>query len=466
MPDTIEPIPTTVAAAAPGPEAWPEPDLGLLEDGQPALPGFPAQGLPPFWHAWATDTAHTVGAPVEYVAQALLASVAGVCGAGAVTRLADGWEEPLILWLALVGGPSHGKSSALDAQRRALVAVEKTTARSGRDPIVIEAATPLSALLATGGRRVPGTLLWRDEPGAWLAALGCNGRREPVEVSGLFGRWSPLRTAQGPGSPALSIVGCLDPDRLGEAMRGSDDGRAARFLYAWPRPAPWRSLRERPALRESEVVNALQHIARIAGNPAQPLVLSLGEQALSIFDHHLGRLHDEPGACDGVEAAWLGKAGATIARLAAALGLLDWSVNANPASPPPGVLTADALHRACCLWDWFRSHALAVLARAFPSDDARLGRQVLAWIRTHRAAQVSREDVRRAALGQAVDAAQALTVIESLEKAGFLRRVAVAPGATGRPPLRWDVHPALIGGSPAETAQTPQPRPPPLAASG
>ncbi len=214
------------------------------------------------------------------------------------------------------------------------------------------------------------------------------------------------------------------------------------------------------------MVNALQHIARIAGDPAHPLALPLAENALDMFDSHLARLHAELQGRDGVEAAWLGKGSGTVARLAAALTLLGWSVDATPAKPAPSRIIGDTLFAACRLWDWFRAHARAVQARAFPSDDARLGRQVLGWIRAHRVAQVSREDVRRSALGQAVDAGQALKVIESLEKAGFLRRVAVAPGTNGRPPLRWDVHPALIGGSLAGTAQTPQPRPPPPAASG
>jgi len=51
-----------------------------------------------------------------------------------------------------------------------------------------------------------------------------------------------------------------------------------------------------------------------------------------------------------------------------------------------------------------------------------------------------------------------LQVIQSLERAGFLRKVAAAPGINGRPPLRWDVHPALIGGSLAEIAEIPPPR--------
>jgi hypothetical protein len=101
------------------------------------------------------------------------------------------------------------------------------------------------------------------------------------------------------------------------------------------------------------------------------------------------------------------------------------------------------------------THAQAVLARAFPSDGERLMRQVLAWIRARGARQISREDVRRDALGQALNAHQALQVIQSLERAGFLRKAEVDYASNGLPALRWDVNPALIGGSLAETAETP-----------
>ena len=295
--------------------------------------------------------------------------------------------------------------------------------------------------------------MWRDEPAAWLAALGCNGRGEARQLSALLDTWSPLRTALGPGSPTISIIGCLDPARLDAALRGSDDGRAARFLYAWPQPAPWRSFLELPACRESDVVNALQRIARVAGEPAAPLVLQLNESALKAFDSHLARLHRELQRCDGVEAAWLGKGRGTVVRLALALALLDWAANASPAAPSPRAITGDTLSAACRLWDYFRAHARAVLARAFPSDGERLMRRVLAWIRARGAAQISREDVRRDALGQALNAHQSLQVIVSLERAGFLRKVAYEPDGAGRPPLRWDVNPALIGIALAEIAE-------------
>src|SRR5215470_722242 len=181
--------------------AWPDPDPSLLEDARPSLPDFPLHALPPFWRSWVSDTAAAVGAPVDYIVQALLASVAGICGAGVVARITPSWDEPLILWQALVGGPGQGKSAALDALRRALAAVEKTTARAGRAPAtVVDQATHLPALLAAAAKRPAGALLWRDERGGWLGALGCNGRREPVDVSALLAAWSPLRTGLGPGS--------------------------------------------------------------------------------------------------------------------------------------------------------------------------------------------------------------------------------------------------------------------------
>jgi hypothetical protein len=400
------------------------------------------------------ETAQGAGAPVDYIMQALLASVAGVCGAGVVGRITDSWDEPVILWQALVGGPSSGKTPALEALRRALGGVEKTAGREKRGPVVVDHDMPFARLLAAANRQPAGALLWRDEPAAWLAALGCNGRGEARALSQLLDTWSPLRTALGSGSPALSIIGCLDPVRLDGALSRSADGRAARFLYAWPLPAPYRSVLERPPCRESDVVNALQHVARIAGDPARPLALPLDALALRHLDGHLARLHSALQRCDGAEAAWLGKGRGTVVRLAAALALLDWAVTASSVLPAPRAIRGEIMSGACHLWNYFRAHARAVLSRAFPSDGEQPMRQVLAWIRARGVAQISREDVRRDALGQAPNAHQALQVIRSLERAGFLRKAEVDYAGNGRPALRWDVNPSLIGESLAETAET------------
>ena len=421
---------------------WPETDLSLLEEGRPALPGFPLGALPPWWRAWVSETAQAIGAPADYVVQALLASVAGVCGAGVVARVTESWDEPLILWQVLVGGPSNGKTPALATLRRALAAVEKTTSRDGRGPVLVDQDLGLPRLLADARKRPAGALLWRDEPGAWLAALG----------GSLLDSWSPLRTVLGPGNPAISIIGCLDPARLAGTLRGCDDGRAARFLFTWPQAAPWRSFLERQPLRESDAVNALQRIARIAGDPAAPLALLLSEQALRAFDGHLAELHHEPPRAEGGEAAWLGKGASTIARLAAVLTLLGWAVNGSSVASPPAAITEETMCWACRLWDYFREHARAVLVRAAPSDGERLMRRVLSWIHARGVRQVSREDVRRDALGQALNANQSLKVIQSLERAGWLREVDVDYAGNGRPAQRWDVNPIVLDSGGAKTA--------------
>ena len=182
-------------------------------------------------------------------------------------------------------------------------------------------------------------------------------------------------------------------------------------------------------------------------------MLSLDEQALRHLDGYLARLHKELQRCEGIEAAWLGKGRGTVVRLALALALLAWAANASSAAPPPGAITGESLSASCRLWDYFRAHARAVLARAFPSDGERLMRQVLTWIRARGAGQISRKDVRRDALGQALNAHQALQVIQSLERGGFLRRIVHEPDGAGRPPLRWEVNPVVIGGSLAEIAE-------------
>jgi hypothetical protein len=85
-----------------------------------SMPFFPRDLLPLPWRSWVSGTARSAGAPVDYVAQSLLAVVAGLCGAGALVRITPGCSEPLVLWQPLVGRSSSGKSPA-PASLRALL---------------------------------------------------------------------------------------------------------------------------------------------------------------------------------------------------------------------------------------------------------------------------------------------------------------------------------------------------------
>src|SRR5580704_15406977 len=84
-------------AAAPPPPPWPAVDPGLLEEGRPKLPAFPLKVFPRQWREWVSDAAHWAGSSEDYIAQALLASVAGLCGQGVSARITEAWSEPVIL---------------------------------------------------------------------------------------------------------------------------------------------------------------------------------------------------------------------------------------------------------------------------------------------------------------------------------------------------------------------------------
>ena len=454
-------------AAKPPPPPWPAVDPGLLEEGRPKLPAFPLTVFPGQWREWVKDAAHWAGSSEDYIAQALLASVAGLCGQGVSARITEAWSEPVILWQALVGGPSSGKTPALEWLRRPLGTVERVMAREGGAPVVVsDAALPASEKAVA--KRRQGVLLWRDEPTAWMAGLGRKSRRDESKRGPFLDTWAAIGLPWGRDKTAVSIVGSLDPERLDAALEGTGDGLAARFLYVWPGPAPYRSLRTLKPTREDEAVNALQRIARAVGIPEKPLVLSFEDPAVTAFDVSLERLHPEMLRAEGLMAGWLGKGRGTVARLAAILTLLDWTANRPSNALPPTVITTQHLCAAWDLWErYYRPHAQAVFDRAGPVDGDRQGkhkarqhaRRVIGWIRARGVKEISREEVRREALSQRVNAAGADEVILALEQAGVLREVEVDeedyPEPAARPARRWQVNPALLAKPAAQIAESP-----------
>jgi Protein of unknown function (DUF3987) len=337
-------------------------------------------------------------------------------------------------------------------------------AREGGGPIVVSDAA-LPALEKAVAKRRQGVLLWRDEPTAWLAGLGRKSRRDESRRGPFLDAWGAIGLPWGRDKTAVSIVGSLDPERLDAALEGTGDGLAARFLYVWPGPAPYRSLRALKPVREDEAVNALQRIARAVGTPEKPLVLPFEDQAVTVFDTCLERLHGETLRAEGLLAGWLGKGRGTVARLAAVLALLDWTANRPNNAPPPTIIREQHLLDAWALWDrYYRPHAQAVFDRTGASERGgqhqvrQHARQVVDWIRRLEPTEISREDVRRDALSQRVKAAGADEVIEALEEAGVLREIEDDEDdypRRGRPTRRWQVNPALLAKPAAQIAETP-----------
>src|SRR5262249_56097409 len=71
--------------------------------------------------------------------------------------------------------------------------------------------------------------------------------------------------------------------------------------------------------------------------------------------------------------------------------------------------------------EYFWPHARAALRQIGLTDRHRNARRALRWIAAHGKHEVSREDIRRDALGQSLDAEQTQEAIDALVKWGWLK---------------------------------------------
>ena len=420
----------------PPPDDWGEIDAALLEEARLPVPAFPLDLLPPFWRDWARDTARSTGAAADYVVLSLLAAVAGLCGAGASVRIGPRWHEPLVLWQALVGPPSSGKSPAIAPMRELLATLDAEQGENKRVSVVSE--TSLSTVADAVAANPRGVVLWRDDGTDWLAGLADAARGHWLQA------WSAHPLSLGGRRVdrfAASLLLAFAPERLGEMMASEE--LAGRFLFAWPVLAPRGPLVGCKPASDGDALANLRRIARKAGTPADPLELIVDERGLKAFDAFLPRLHAAQCEADGAEAAWLGKGHGTVARLAGVLALLAWSESGAPGAP--GHIGAEEMDGAARLWsDYFRPHARALFHRMVPSARDRQMRQVARWLKTSGQTDVSREEVRREALHSSVNASDAEQLLYRLRDAGFVQRISYESSRMGgRPPNRWWVNPAL-----------------------
>lgn len=281
-------------AAAPVQLLWPAPDKEVVSTRRGITPTMPGDLFGACWPL-IQELAEGAGAPVDYVGMSLLTVAASLIGGKRRVRpfSTSNWAEPCILWTALVGDPSSNKSPAIDAatgplrqmevehaerhksvrrsfettlerakaERNAWQEAVKSAQKVGeptperpeiadtpdepqRRKLMLMDATPeaVGAILCGNPE---GTLLNRDELTGWLTSFdryAPGGRTFWLEAYG--GR--PY-TIDRKGAPELivpfngvSVLGGIQPDRVAETLEQADDGLIPRFLWAWPKPVPFR----------------------------------------------------------------------------------------------------------------------------------------------------------------------------------------------------------------------------------
>ncbi|HKV00212.1 MAG TPA: DUF3987 domain-containing protein, partial [Vineibacter sp.] len=463
-------------------------DQPLPSDRHGALPVFPLDTLAPFWRDWCRHAARGVNAPVDYAALSLLTAAAGLIGGARCISptSTSAWREPCVLWTALVGGPASGKTrgmqTALDLaralQQRLGMAGEGTwrrhaAAREGSravtglwrrdlrnmviaraaalDPLpddAIEPPPPCRLLVEDPRIRVVadavhgnprGVLLAPDALDGWLARTA----RQMADIERQHWRraWSAApwtirhrQLLQIEVPAAVSILGTLRPDALPKARAGDDDGMIGRLMFVCPvRPV----LQPLSAPTERLSDDAIAALARLQALPAAVRDVELTADALAVLEAFRDAHDADLDALEGREAAWWSEGVGLVLRLAGVLTFLGWSAEPTGTAEPAHV-SATAMRIAIGLWrDYLWPHARAAFGAGAESERHRHAERVVRWIAEHRIGEVSREQIRREVLSQAVDADGADAVIALLVAQGWLQPVARATTGPGRPPRRW-----------------------------
>ena len=205
-------------------------------------------------------------------------------------------------------------------------------------------------------------------------------------------------------------------------------------------------------------------LARIVDLPAEnadggfaPRHIPLSDEAREeVFEEFRRFVYTGKYSLDGREREWWAKTPAHVVRLAGTLAYLDWAMRGGD---EPKEIEAKFMKGAVRLVrDYFWPHSRAALRQIGLSERHANARRVLRWIKAdNRRNEVSREDLRRDALGQSLDADQTQSLIDGLVKTGWLREITKLAGPSGgRPARRWFVNPMLfVAAHTAEIAEIP-----------
>jgi hypothetical protein len=489
-----------------GDDGWPP--LRFVE--LPPVDPFPVDVLPGPAARLVIEGAESIGCPPDYLALPVLAAAGGVIGRSVVLRLKDGYLAGAAIYGACVGMPSDGKTPGLKAAAAAIRLIDealvqefaeamedweqetKEPSENGAkeppkpkrrrievDDITMEA---IPSILADNAR---GLIMVRDELNALFMGMnqykGGRGNDRAIVLK----IWSgdaitkdrvgheddaPIRCPY----PAMSIIGGLTPDMLGELLdpKGRSDGFIDRFLFAYPDPRPVPSWSERGVSEEAasgwaDLVDRLwkRPMGDEDGRPV-PRVAHFTPEGKACwvehYDAHTREMNDDdfPPALRG---PW-GKFREYAGRLALILACLRHA--ADPAKAPDAIpeVGAEDVARAWRLVAYFKSHARrvhAAISRGPGMGGGPVVKAIVAWLRQDRRESFTVRDL-----------TQARRTIKDADLADALRflvgrdaiRLKPAPPknpAGGRPPSpEYEVNPSLLDTHNPQNPRKVDPSPP------
>jgi hypothetical protein len=310
-----------------------------------------------------------------------------------------------------------------------------------------------------------GILQWRDELAAWFENMqrysGASDRPQWLEMYNggriVIDRIRLDESITVPNA-LVSILGGIQPGRLEAIVDGPDDGLSARFIFIYPNSRPL----ER-ALKSADIGKLRRAIKRLwklqsdihNAKDYKPIEVSFSPAAAERFFRFRQMTRQMSSETDGILAGWIGKADGLVARLAAILGLIDWT-GEGVWIPAPESVSIDDLNRACTLWtDYLLPMAKRTLGNGEPADE-RLAHWLIRKARSTKTRTINRRDMRR--YWGLPDYAKHKDVLNDalkiLEADGLIRDARARAGASpGRRREDWEVNPLVFDSPVANSAK-------------
>lgn len=400
----------------------PAPDpIPFEPSGEPtAMPLFPTEILPPTMVRLIDASARALNVPPEFVAVPLLVLAGTAIGNAWCIEVKKGWRESPSLYAAVVGDPGSGKTPALKIAQKPLIAIQDMLADEyakqkkqyddalsiwegankkdrGAKPDApkfehVWTTDPTTEVLAEMLVGTKGLAYTRDELAGWVASMDAYRNGKGADRQHFLSMWAgaaikidrksrpdPIRA----GSPCLSIVGGIQPDKLPALVDKGDteDGFLDRMLWAYPDlgRSRWTNAGVEESLEAAvaDLFMRLHHMEafKLQSGKLVPNIAQLDAQALPAwetwFNHRDDELNED-GFPSSLKGTWA-KLPSQLARVALILHV-TWAVDAHqPVSHSIPIETAAA---AMDLMEYFKEHARYSLASVRTSRSTLEGRIV------------------------------------------------------------------------------------------
>jgi hypothetical protein len=477
-------------------DLWEEPDMAVISQTE-VPPKFPLEFLDAQWQKWVSEMAEAKGCPPDFIVGSLLTGTSGFIGNARRASPWEGWDEPTILWCALVGLPSSGKSPAMDAVLNPIRSIEnelskvykanlpeyetsklqaqlkyeswfaevKKTIQDRSDPLVrpIETYEPEKPvrpriIMVDTTIEEAGQLLSRNPKGLILAKDELSGLLENFTRRGGSDKAFYLESFGGRPytvdrvkhsepiiipSLAISILGGIQPDRLDSlVLKEADDGFAARFLYIWPN----KSTPSRPkCIPDNDFVMAFFNRLHTLPTGNTPCVLRLSEEAVVMFSEWREKDFREEEKVQGLLLSHVGKFPGLVIRLSIILTYLEWGLTPENAVEPVSISKIHVSKAIALMDGYFLPMARRCFLDSSLPQNLRDAKCLAKWILQEQPREFNASRLTRMKGSPLRDSKRLDDALRVLVEAGWIRSVGTRQGDNyGRMKKDFKVNPKAL----------------------